>query len=582
MSYWSNGDYRLASGDLLFSQRFAGMGTWLHGYAFPSLDRQTALENNPDRIGEEFLFASGHDPVEVLAAGRLMITLLGLVLGIFVFAWAYRVFGDTAALGALALFVFCPPIIANASIVTTDLTTTLWFTIAVVAYWRLLETPSNRRGIFAGVALGALLLAKASAVGFAAIAVSLAVWRLWRGPRPLPWMRVLAAHAMMVGALVVTVWAFFGFTARPGEYEHAWETLGPGTRVYRAIAALREFRVFPDPFLWEISGVRHLVTKRYSYFAGEHYYGGSWGFFPAAFLFKTPPATLALFAIAATLSIWTWRTVRAQPSADAARDWPIRSLVPLWIIALGYAALCIASRVNIGHRHLLPIYPALCVLGGGAFAWLLRRGRAHAIGGVALLSVTAVEATVFHGRQLAYFSPLAGGPKNGHRWFIDSTNDWGANLPEIAALQRTLLARDPAANFYIGHLGVFQIEAYGVRGTALRGREEMDQLRGGYYILSASALRMGYVFQPGPFTARHETDYQEALDAAKLGTETESSRNYRRRLAAARLSAFCRHRTPDTRIGDVYFVFQLSEAEVERALRGPPTAGVPEPEQHSR
>ncbi len=579
-SYWANGDYRLTTANLFFSQRLAGLGPWLQGYAFPSKASQLRLQNNPDRIGEAFVFESGHDPIDVLAAGRLMITALGVVLGVVVFWLATHAFGDVAGLGALALYVLCPPIVANASIVTTDLATTLWFTVAIVAYWRLLCEPSLLRALGAGAAIALLLLTKSSAVGFVALGGCLVLWRGWRGTRPLPWQRLAGAHAVMALAVFITVWGFFGFAARPGGYEYDWEILGPGTRIDRAIAPLRALQLFPDPFIWEFSALRHFAAKRYSFFAGEHYYGGSWLFFPAAFLLKTPPATIVLFIIAAGLSVAAWR--HARRPAKAPVGWPVGALAPLWVIVAGYSAMCIASRVNIGHRHLLPIYPAACVLAGGALAWLLRRGRAHAAAGFALLAVGVLEAGVYHGRQLAYFSPLAGGPRNGYRWFVDSTNDWGANLPEIATWQQPVLAREPGAQFYVGHLGVYYLAPFGVHGTALRGQDEMDRLRGGYYILSTSALLMGYVFQPGPYNVRHETMYQRALHAAGLGAESPADRAQRRRLAVARLSAFCRHRTPDGRIGDVYFVFRLSDAEVERAIRGPLPPGVLEPEQHSR
>ena len=34
-----------------------------------------------------------------------------------------------------------------------------------------------------------------------------------------------------------------------------------------------------------------------------------------------------------------------------------------------YGTFALTANLNIGHRHLLPIYPALCILAGGAAFW---------------------------------------------------------------------------------------------------------------------------------------------------------------------------------------------------------------------
>ena len=47
--------------------------------------------------------------------------------------------------------------------------------------------------------------------------------------------------------------------------------------------------------------------------------------------------------------------------------------LPLWIFMAVYWAFSIRSHINIGHRHLLPIYPCVYVLTGAAAWWLTRR-----------------------------------------------------------------------------------------------------------------------------------------------------------------------------------------------------------------
>lgn len=561
VSYWANGDYRLTTSNLFFSQRFAGLGPWLAGYEFPSKARQAELRGNVDEIGAEYLFRVGHDPVRLLAAARAMNTLLGLGLGLFVFWWARIVFGDLAGLCALGSYALCPPLVANAALVTTDVATALWFSLGVYAYLRLLEAPGIGRAAVAGVCFGLLALTKFSALGFAVVAGALLGWRLLRSPRPTAWPRMALAHAAMILAAWVLIWAFFGFRAAPGAYVRDWSELGPGTWIYRILTTLRDAYVLPEPFLYDCGALRSFAGQRYSFFHGGHYLGGTLGFFPAALLLKTSPAILAAIFLAAALCV---AAVFHRPAAA----WPAAASAPLWLFAGVFLALAVFSRFNIGLRHLLPLYPPLCILAGGALAWLTLRGRAGRLIAGFLAAVAVGEAASLHGRQHAYFSPLAGGPKAAYLWFIDSTVDWGADLPELAAWQRSVLARDPAARFFTGHLGVHEISAYGVLGAVLNDRQPLENLRGGVYVLSASALTMGYVFQPGPYTVADELAYQTAL----AGPDTPR----RRQLGLARLSAYCRRRPSDERVGDVYFVFRLNDAEVTDALRGPLPPDAPE------
>jgi 4-amino-4-deoxy-L-arabinose transferase-like glycosyltransferase len=572
VSYWANGDYRLVTSNLFFAQRFAGLGPWLGGWSFPSKAQQTALGNDPTAVGDAFLFKSGHNPVRILLAARAMVILLGVLLGVVTFFWARRVFGDVAGLGALTVFALSPPLVANASLVTTDLAAALWFTVAVWAYWRMLGAPTVQRAALAGVAFGLLALTKLTVVGFVAVAGFLTILAGWRRPRPAPWLR-LAAPAIFLLAAWLTIWAFFGFTASPGGYQYPWAEMGSGTLIYKATAIARRLHLLPDPFLYDSTGLRVLVARRYSFFAGEHYHGGTWIYFPAAFALKTPPAALAAMAIAglATLTA-AWRARRGL-----ATDWPLGATRPLWTLVLVFFALCMFSRLDIGHRHLLSIYPSLCVLAGGALAWLGRRGRWGRMAAGGLVGVCVVEAAWLHGRQHAYLSPLAGGPSQGYHWFVDSTIDWGANLPELAAWQRRVAANDPQARFYLGHLGIDSIAAYGVRGTLLSAPGDYSQWRGGYYVLSATALYMGYIFQPGFYTAATEAEYQASLLAPDRPAASPQLPGRRQQLALARLSAYCRHRAPDARIGDVYFVFRLTDPDVERALFGPLSPELLEP-----
>jgi hypothetical protein len=554
-----NGSYRAFTSNLFFAQKFEAIGPYLAGFNFPSEERQAALKDYcPNLIGDEYLFNSGNNASHILVIARAMTTLLGVGLGVIVFLWARRLFGDVGGLGALTFFVFCPLVISNASLVTTDLATALWYTAAVGTYWRFICEPNGRRSLFAGIALGLLLLTKYSGLGFAAVAAGLLGWRLWPIQRPRPWRQLAIGHALLVLAAWITIWAFFGFQARPGGCVYPWAEVGQGTILYRVTSVLRTLHLFPDPYLYDLTGIRLLSVKHSGFFAGHTYSGGIWMFFPAILLLKTPPAMLVAVAIAGIVGLRAGLrrgTKNPGPTHDVLS---IHSVSPWWIFIAVYLTMTMISNRNTGARHLLPIYPALCIVGGGGLSWLVQRR--WKVAALFLVFANVGEAAWFHGREHAYLSPIAGGPSQGYRWFVDSTIDWGADLPRLSAWQAQIIAHESNAQFLIGQLAVLNLEANGVQGTLLSMPGSLAKLHAGYYIFSATALQ-------APYTPADEVAYQEILRASNKPPATPGQHEW---LAAVRLGAYCRQRAPDGRIGDIYFFFRLTDEDVHQALYGPP------------
>jgi len=99
------------------------------------------------------------------------------------------------------------------------------------------------------------------------------------------------------------------------------------------------------------------------------------------------------------------------------------------IPVVAYFSLGISSRMNIGLRHILPIYPFLFVLLGAAAAELWRGRMWFTRGALVLLSSWYIWSAIStYPHYLAYFNEVAGGPENGHKWLLDSNLDWGQDL----------------------------------------------------------------------------------------------------------------------------------------------------------
>jgi hypothetical protein len=142
--------------------------------------------------------------------------------------------------------------------------------------------------------------------------------------------------------------------------------------------------------------------------------GGWWYYFLVTFLIKTP-VPLLLFIIL-TLLIQGLRL----------KD-PLR-VAFLLAPVLVYFIIISAIGWNIGHRHLLPIYPFLCVFAGALMPWAIQKRGILGSGIAALVGWYLFSSVSVSPHYLAYFNELVGGPDNGYKYLVDSNLDWGQDL----------------------------------------------------------------------------------------------------------------------------------------------------------
>jgi hypothetical protein len=105
----------------------------------------------------------------LLLAARLANLLLGVGLILLIGWWAWRIWGSSAALLAIALAAFEPNFVAHASLVTTDIGATLFSLLTLYLLWECFNLRNPRLLIGAGLALGAALVSKFSTVILLAI-----------------------------------------------------------------------------------------------------------------------------------------------------------------------------------------------------------------------------------------------------------------------------------------------------------------------------------------------------------------------------------------------------------------------------
>jgi len=235
----------------------------------------------------------------------------------------------------------------------------------------------------------------------------------------------------------------------------------------RVVEAARRHHLLPEAWIYGFTDVYRRSQVRPAFMNGEFRLQGWRSFFPYAFLVKTP---LGLFAVMGLAALAYGRGARPGRAA-----WErLYALSPLWTLVAVYAAAAVASHLNIGHRHLLPVYPPLFILCGAAGAWLPvpqapseAAGRwARALGLCLALCLTALvaEAIAFFPNYLAYFNGIVS-PRTAYRHLVDSSLDWGQDLPAV----RSYLDRHPdqAGSAYFSYFGTASPDYYGIRARHL-------------------------------------------------------------------------------------------------------------------
>ncbi len=585
-SYWTLGDYRLQPENGNLPQRWAALPLLATDVHFPATGQAAWRSADVAEIGQQFFYESGNDLPRLLASARAMIALLGVACGLLVFFWARSLFGRTGALIATVLYAFCPLLLAHGGLATSDMAATLGFLAATLTSWRLLHRVTPGRVVLAGLAWGGLALAKFSAPLFAVMFGVMLLVRCVRHPalpvhlgsrptrvrggRAVGVLAVAALAALLIAS--VTIWAAYGFRfdglRSAGAYNHPWADYGTGLAV-RVTGWARALHLLPDTWLQGFAHTLFFAGGRPAFFMGEYGTHGWLAFFPVGFALKTTLPALALLALAAV----------ALARLKSARRW--YRLAPLLVFLVIYGAVMLTSRLNIGVRHLLPLYPVLYLL-AGAVVWLPRR-RWGAVVLAILLAGHAAASLSIRPHYLAYFNPLLGGPEHGYEHFVDSSLDWGQDLP---GLKRWLATHARGEKTYLSYFGSGSPALEGISATRiadgyfdLRGRELLPEMTGGVYCISATMFQQPYTLVRHGWTPEHERRYTELrgwLNAWRAGRDATPRDAAIPRLIElehlrfGRLCAGLHRRAPDAEVGYSILIFRLTEADVRALLDGPP------------
>lgn len=454
-------------GELALDPEHPPLGRILIGLPLRSLDPPQA-DNRAGR-GVELLEKRG-EYVRTLAAARRGNLLFLLIAVAASYAWGRR-FGDGVALLAAALAASMPPLLGHAGLATTDIALAAMLPVALLALDSWLSQPTTPRAAVLGVAVGLAALAKYSfALFFPVMAIVLIAIR-WRSirtadaPARRSATRVAGAALLALAVATVVIWAGFRFetgTLADAYHGHVDITSQVPALVRTPFAWFSRSVPVPAPLFFDGMALVsfHNRAGHASYLLGEVRSGGWWYYFPVVFFFKTPLPFLILAAGGAGLMIRS------------------RTGIELVMMALALMLSVLPSAINIGVRHILPVYPLLCVI-AACGAIQLWRGRMR-VAVAALLLWMFAGVALAHPDYLSWFNEAAGAHPD--RIAVDSNLDWGQ---DIARLARAVRRRNINA-IHVLCITSVDFRSHGVPAEGLAP----DEPTKGWIAVSETALRL--------------------------------------------------------------------------------------------
>jgi len=593
-SYWQEDDFRMQPENGVLSQRWVGFGPMLlEGGTEVQTESISWREGRQWFVAYQFIEENG---LGVLVAGRMMIAACGLLLLLAIYFVARLLWGPQGAVVSLIVAAFSPTFLAHASLATSDIfLATTYFASAIALAAVVWKVSWTRVGI-AGLTCGAAALSKYTSIVLAPYGIFLLILYLFiqKPPQPGKFLLSRMGGFLAVGIIAYLVlWSGYGFrysTFHPDSdsaaYNQPLEELKTDSFAGEVLGYFRDNKIFPEPYLYGAELAYYYSRSRAAFFLGETGGGGWKLYFPVAFLAKSAPLVVfGTFAFFFYLLSGRLREFFRERNDSQAKLY--RFVLGSTLLAGGlFFVFCFFSRLNIGHRHMLPVYPFLFVWIGASWSFSHSYAWRWILCGVLL--VHGLWSFFMAPAFLSYINPFFGGPRNGHHLFADSSYDWGQ---EMYVLEEWLDENADGEDPLLAVFAPMRMEFYGIEGDLIYQfgagypiNASLPPLRPGLVAVSATILSGPYFLtQSADWTERDEKNYWISRSAvaevfAAAGSDPQEWANYLRsrpeiewetilsayaRLRIKRLLYLIRGKEPLARPSDTIFIWEFTPEEFQ-------------------
>ncbi len=463
-AYVKNGDFRFNPEHPPLAKILASLP--LLSMKIPPIEENPYWDSkNEWQYGRYFLFQSGIDADKALFNARLMMLLFALLLAAVVFLWSKELYGKSAAIFSLFLFAFEPNLIANSQVVHTDLGFSLFMTSFLYVLWKATKSRSKITSVFAGLCLGLALATKFTALVLFPIYFILIILYLFgkndttsHAKQQLSPKNQFSFRSSFYFVLIQLPILFF-----------------VASFVLAACYGFSSLEKYLDGLLFVLD---HNHKGNPAFLFGMYSDFGWWYYFPLAFLIKTPLPIIIFFSLSILFFfIERLRNVSRRNSVQVIKrnhnskvEPTLYSELFLLLPAFLFMFLSLFSRINIGIRHILPIYPLIIILSGRYIHSLYSSGRRaskkpwRAFTIILMIWLAASSILIFP-YHLSYFNELILGPKHGYKYLVDSNLDWGQDLIRL----KKFLDQEGEESLILSYNGSADAHYYGIRYQYLPG-----------------------------------------------------------------------------------------------------------------
>jgi 4-amino-4-deoxy-L-arabinose transferase-like glycosyltransferase len=523
ITYWQKGTFRLYHHNPPLVKLVAALPVVLsRPITDPLYQSQAWRSRDPSQASFAQLFAyiNADRYFELFQLARLPMPLFSIIGGLAVWAWSRRMYGPWGGLLSLALWVFCPNILAHARLVTSDLGSTALGVAATYLFWRYLHQPTWRWAALAGIALGFAQLTKFSMLLLYLVWPFLWLVRLllaasraeWKSAMP----RGLFHGALIIAASILVIDAGYLFerVGIPlGAFEFGSKSLTrpvpPGAARPHSknplLEATWQFRVnrfrgswlggipcpLPEHYVLgfdeqkiETEGVPRellgavmiqdeaakaravqklrsvpesaLTIEGYPVYLDGELERTGWRHYYLLALAYKVPEGTWFLVILSVLSL------RLVPrSSSQWGDEITLATVPVVVLF----SMSFLTDINLGLRYVLSMFPYVFIAVGKLAPLALGLSGARkwvmAVLVTASLGSSIAATALIHPHYLAYFNWASGGPEHEPAHLIDSNLDWGQDL---IALQKWWEENIPNERLGLAYFGQINPSIFRLRG----------------------------------------------------------------------------------------------------------------------
>lgn len=425
--YWQCGDYGVSPENPPLAKLVAAFPVrhWqLGGFAGPCGSHITP-SRGPDYAVAATWLPSPSEPTLLWEARAAMLT-FALALLVLTFFTARSLFGWQAATIAAILVSFEPTLIAHGSLATLDTAFAVATLALVWATYEFTTRPDWRFALLLGISMGLTLIAKFLALPFPFVVLAIILFPALKSRfTRRQWFVRLGGFLCACAVAWLVIWAAYAFRynalprgTKPNyDFHQIFASAGmPNSSWLAPCSLLANYHLLPEAYIAGVATLKSFDASP-TYLFETMYPEGLWYYYPIALLIKLtiPVLVLAAFAIVSR-QLWRRHTT---------------AMFTLLLFTATVMAVAMSGKVNMGVRHVFPVYPLLVLLSAAGSVILFQWSRSAGAVAAALITLHVLSSLHSAPQQLSYANELFGGPTRLYKYLVDSNLDWGQSEDAI-------------------------------------------------------------------------------------------------------------------------------------------------------